>query len=138
VIGYIMNGPFQGVSLHSVYFFMFMSESSSTCAQYVALAKENWMKESHNMPVWLRIMVLAQHFLHDSEAGTWHSRMVLAPAFATGCRGWYMAQQSVTSAADWLDRLIGPGGLLLVVTNQCAVPVLVLWVKLGKKVENRT
>jgi hypothetical protein len=99
----------------------------------VDLAKENRMKESHNMPVWLRKMVLAQHFPHDSEAGTWHSRMVLAPAFATGWRGWYMAQQSVTSAADWLDSLICPGELLLVVTDQCAVPVLVLWVKLGKK-----
>jgi hypothetical protein len=33
---------FKGVSLYSVYFFMFMSESSSTCAQYVALAKRKF------------------------------------------------------------------------------------------------
>jgi hypothetical protein len=55
------------------------------------------------------------------------------PAFATGCRGWYMAQQSITPAADWLHSLIGPGGLLLVLSDQCAVPVLVLWVELEKK-----
>ncbi len=66
---------FKGVSLYSVYYFMFMSESSSTCAQYVALAKENWMKERHNMPS------LAQ------ENG-------FGPAFSTGFRGWYMAQQN--------------------------------------------
>jgi hypothetical protein len=28
--------------------------------------------------------------------------------------------------------LIGPGGLLLVLSDQCAVPVLVLWVELEK------
>jgi len=44
-----------------------------------------------------------------------------------------MAQQSVTPAADWLHSLIGPGGLLLVLSDQCAVPVLVLWVELEKK-----
>jgi hypothetical protein len=49
---------------------MFISESSSTCAQYVALAKENWMKESHNMPVWLKKMVLAQHLQQGAEVGT--------------------------------------------------------------------
>ncbi len=43
-----------------------------------------------------------------------------------------MAEQSVTSAADWLDSLIGPGGLLIVLSDQCAVPVLVLWVELEK------
>ncbi len=43
-----------------------------------------------------------------------------------------LAQQSVTPAANWLDSLIGPGGLLLVLSDQCAVPVLVLWVELEK------
>jgi hypothetical protein len=39
-------------------------------------------------------------------------------------------QQSLTPAVDWLDSLIGPGGLLLVVSHLFAVPVLVLWVGL--------
>jgi hypothetical protein len=44
-----------------------------------------------------------------------------------------LAQQSVTPAADWLDSLIGPGGLLLLVLSEhSAVPVLVLWVELEK------
>jgi hypothetical protein len=58
-------------------------------------------------------------------AGTWHSKMVLA-------------QQSVTPAADWLDSLIGPGGLLLVLSDHSAVPVLVLWVELEKNKKNNT
>jgi hypothetical protein len=33
---------------------------------------------------------------------------------------------------DWLDSLIGPGGLLLVVSHLFAVPVLVLWLGLEK------
>jgi hypothetical protein len=37
--------------------------------------------------------------------------------------------------SDWLDSLIGPSGLLLVVVvpHQLAVPVSVLWVELEKK-----
>jgi hypothetical protein len=34
--------------------------------------------------------------------------------------------------SDWLDSLIGPGGLLLVVYHLFAVPILVLWVGLEK------
>jgi hypothetical protein len=42
--------------------------------------------------------------------------MVLAQHFCSGCWGWKKAQQSLTPAADWLDCLIGPGGLLVVVS----------------------
>jgi hypothetical protein len=35
--------------------------------------------------------------------------------------------------ADWLDSLIRPSGLLLVVSHVYAVPVSVLWVGLEKK-----
>jgi len=44
----------------------------------------------------------------------------------------------VTPAADWLDSLIGPGGFLLVVSDQCAVPVSVLWVELEKGRKTKT
>jgi hypothetical protein len=37
---------------------------------------------------------------------------------------------------DWLDSLIGPGGLLLVVSHIYAVPVRPLSVRLEKKVLN--
>jgi hypothetical protein len=40
-----------------------------------------------------------------------------------------MAQQSVTPAADWLDGLIGPGGLLLVVLPLLQSEFPVLWVR---------
>jgi hypothetical protein len=41
--------------------------------------------------------------------------------------------QSLTvPTVDWLDNLIGQGGLLLVVSHLFAVPVLVLWVELEK------
>ncbi len=53
---------------------------------------------SQNMPVLLSKMVLAQHF-------------------STGSWGWKKAQQSLTPAVDWLNDLIGPGGLLLVVSH---------------------
>jgi hypothetical protein len=39
-------------------------------------------------------------------------------------------QQSLTAAVDWLDSLLGPGGLLFVVPHPFAVPVLVLWLGL--------
>jgi hypothetical protein len=37
-------------------------------------AKENWMKKSQNMPVWLSKMNLAQHFQWDAETGKRHSK----------------------------------------------------------------
>jgi hypothetical protein len=40
--------------------------------------------------------------------------------------------QTLVHAADWLDSLIGPDGLLLVLSDQCAVPALLLWVELEK------
>jgi hypothetical protein len=61
------------------------------------------------MPVWLSKMILAQHFLHGLPR---HSL--------------------ITPAIDWLDSLIGPAGLLLVVSHLFAIPVLVLWVGLEK------
>jgi hypothetical protein len=56
------------------------------------------MKKSQNVLVWLSKMVLVQHF--------W-----------SGCQGWQQAQQSLTPAVDWLDGLIGPGGLLILVSH---------------------
>jgi len=57
------------------------------------------MKKSQNMPVWLNKWVLAQHFLtHFAEAGE------------------VSAHQSWTPAVHWLDSLIDPGGLELVVS----------------------
>jgi hypothetical protein len=35
-------------------------------------------------------------------------------------------------AVDWLDSLIGPGGLLFLFSHLFAVPVLVLWLGLEK------
>jgi hypothetical protein len=40
--------------------------------------------------------------------------------------------QSLIPAVDWLDSMIGPGGLLLVVARLFSVLVLVLWVGLEK------
>jgi hypothetical protein len=41
--------------------------------------------------------------------------------------------------SNWLDSLIGPSGLLLVVvSHQLAVPVSVLWVELEKKLVTKT
>jgi hypothetical protein len=54
-------------------------------------------------------MVLAELFAQDAEAGKGHN---------------------LTHAVDWLDSLIGPGGLQLVVSLLFAIPVLVLWVEL--------
>jgi hypothetical protein len=43
-----------------------------------------------------------------------------------------MTQQSLIPAVDSLDSMIGPGGLLLVVSCLFSVLVLVLWVGLEK------
>jgi hypothetical protein len=71
------------------------------------LAKENWIKKSQDMLVCLCKMVLAQHFAQDAEAGKRRSK-------------------ALTSAVDWLDSLIGSGGLLVVVSHLFVVLVLVL------------
>ncbi len=64
-------------------------------------------------------------------------QMVLAYHFCTWCCRWERTQQSLTPAVDpdvdLLDRLIDSGVLLLVVSHLFAVPVLVLWVRLGKR-----
>jgi hypothetical protein len=55
------------------------------------------MKKSQNMPVWLSEMVFGPAFLH---------------------RMWRVAKGIVKApVVDWLDGLIGPGGLLLVVAD---------------------
>jgi hypothetical protein len=56
------------------------------------------LKKSKNLPVWLSKMVLAQHF-------------------CTGYQGWQKTQQSLTLVVDWPDGLIGPCGLLLLVSH---------------------
>jgi hypothetical protein len=40
--------------------------------------------------------------------------------------------------SDWLDSLIGPSGLLLVVSHLLAVSVSVLWVGVGNKLVTKT
>jgi hypothetical protein len=70
------------------------------------------MKKRQNMLVWLSKMVFGPAFLH---------RMLR------------LVKQSLTPAVDWLNSLIGPGGLHLAVSHLFAVPVLVLWVGLEKK-----
>jgi hypothetical protein len=42
-------------------------------------------------------------------------------------------QMSKPAVVDWLDSLIGPGGLLFVISHLFAVPDLVLWVGLEKR-----
>jgi hypothetical protein len=44
--------------------------------------------------------------------------MVLGLYLCTGCRGWQRVQQSQKAAVDWLDGLIVPGELLLIVSYQ--------------------
>ncbi len=65
----------------------FISTSNSTPAEYKIL----WMKKSQNMLVWLSKLVLVQHFVAAK------------------------VQQSLTPVVDWLDGLVGPDGLLLLV-----------------------
>jgi hypothetical protein len=47
-----------------------------------------------------------------------------------------LVKGSAELAVDWLDNLIGRGGLLLVVSHLFTIPVLVSWLVLGKKVNN--
>jgi hypothetical protein len=61
------------------------------------------VKKSKNMPVWLSKMGFGPVFLH---------RLVKCTA-------------KLNTTVDWLDSLIAPGGLLLVVSQLFAVPVLV-------------
>ncbi len=56
--------------------------------------------------------------------------MVLAQHVCLVCWGWYEAQQSLTPVVDWVDSLIVPGGLLLVVSHLFAAAVCVLCVGL--------
>jgi hypothetical protein len=58
-----------------------------------------WMKKSQNMLVWLSEIVLTQHFC---------TRCLLRLA---------KGSKSPIPAVDWLDSLIGTGGLLLVVSH---------------------
>jgi hypothetical protein len=57
--------------------------------------------------------------------------MVLAQHLPKCWWGLPKAQQSLTPSVDWLDGLIGPGGLLWVVSHLLPVAVSALWVKLG-------
>jgi hypothetical protein len=43
--------------------------------------------------------------------------MVFAQYFYTRCWGWQKVQQSSTLAFDWLDGLIGLGGLLFLINK---------------------
>jgi hypothetical protein len=69
------------------------------------------MKKSQNMSVWLSKMVF------------WPSIFALFAEAGKRCS---------KAAVDWLDSLLGPGGLLFVVSHPFAVPVLVLWLGLEK------
>jgi hypothetical protein len=44
-----------------------------------------------------------------------------------------LVKHTAEPVVDWLDSLIGPGGLVLVVYDLFALPVSVLWVGLEKK-----
>jgi hypothetical protein len=58
---------------------------------------------------------------------------VLALQFCTRCsESWLNSLQSLTPAVDWLDRLIGRGGLILVVSHLFALAILVLLMGLAK------
>jgi hypothetical protein len=77
------------------------------------------------------------------------SKMVLAQNFGRICWGSkavHQWQKSVIinliwlllSVSDWPFMMIGPGGLLVVVSHPFTVSVSVLWVGLQKKVNNQT
>jgi hypothetical protein len=74
------------------------------------------------MPVWLRKMVLAQHFFHSLL------RLAKGTANPNPAREDYslLCDRLLLPVSDWPSTLIGPGGLLLVVSHLYAVPVLVL------------
>jgi hypothetical protein len=64
-----------------------------------ALYSTFWMKiNSQNVLVWLSKMVWHNIFAPDAETGKRH-------------------KESLTPAVDWLDALIGPGGLLLLLSD---------------------
>ncbi len=86
-------------------------KSSSTCARYVAQQKKIGRRKVETCWFGSAKWLWPSIFLWDAEAGK-------------------KEQQSLTPAVDWLDSLIGPGGLLLVVSHLFAVPVLVLQVGL--------
>jgi hypothetical protein len=71
------------------------------------------MKKNQNMPVCLSKMVLTLHF-------------------RTGYWGWQKAQQSLTSAIDWRDGFDWFRRVAISSLPPFAVPVSVLWVRLGK------
>ncbi len=103
-------------------------KSISTNAQYVTLHWKSSMRftnlisqiESEYTRRLLRPWENAQLSEPTLEASNKHSQILV-----------YL----LLPVSDWLDSLIGPSGLLLVVVvpHQLAVPVSVLWVELEKK-----
>jgi len=91
-------------------------------APYVTLCLKIRWRKVKNMPVWLRTIVLVQHFFTVWWA--WQGSVKLI---------WLMLHVS-----DWSILMIGPCGLLLVVSHLFAVTILVLWMGLGKKKKNWT
>jgi hypothetical protein len=87
-------------------------ESSSTSAHYVALQKKiGWRK------------------VKTCQFG---SGKRFCPTILHRMLNLVKGPRNLTSVVDWLDSLIGPGGLLLLVSGIRAIPVLVLWVGLRK------
>ncbi len=64
----------------------------------------------------------------------WLKKNGFGPAFWHSLLRLEKAQPRLTPAVDWLNDLIGPGGLLVVVSHLFAVPVLVLRVGLEKSI----
>jgi hypothetical protein len=62
----------------------------------------------------------------------WRSKTVECPAISHSLLRLVKCTAKLTPDAEHLDSLIGPGGLVLVISNQFAVPVLVLCVGLEK------
>jgi hypothetical protein len=82
--------------------------------------------------VWLRKMILAQPDCTVHAHWLWKVQQCCA-----------LAEKSVInmawlplSVSHWLIILIGPDGLLLVFSHLFAVPILVFWIKLGKREVN--
>jgi hypothetical protein len=58
----------------------------------------------------------------------WRSKTVQCPAISHSLLRLAKCTAKLTPDAEQLDSLIGPCGLVLVISNQFAVPGLVLWV----------
>jgi hypothetical protein len=91
----------------------FLLHSTSVLSVVCDFADENWMKKSQNMLVWLSKIVCDfanENWMKKSQNMlVWLSKMVFGLAF-------------FQPKNTWLDSLIDPGGLLLIVFHLFAIP----------------